>query len=128
MRTRCWMRLALVLAALGTAGCGGGGTPSLGKPGPPVSVHVANDHFSDVTVYVVQSGMRWRLGMVTGLSRQRFTLPRVAHDAGDLRLLADPVGGAYGYLSPAVRVHAGETVDLRLHAELSMSSVSVWDR
>ena len=128
MATRQWASLALVLA-LATAGCGGGREkPSLGKPSPPAMVHVANNNFADMTIYVVQSGMRWRLGTVTGLSRQRFTMPRVAYDAGDLYLLADPVGGSRGYLSPGVRVHAGEAVDLQLHATLSMSSISVWQR
>ncbi|HYR07739.1 MAG TPA: hypothetical protein VEQ60_08215 [Longimicrobium sp.] len=123
MRTH-WARVALLLA-LGTAACGGREKPSLGKPERPAVVHVANNGFADVTVYVLQSGMRWRLGTVTGLSRQRFPL-RLSHDVGDMYLLADPVGGSRGYLSPAVRVHPGEAVDLRLHATLSMSSVSVW--
>jgi hypothetical protein len=125
MAARTWTRLALVLA-LGAAGCATKQKTSLGKPVPAATVHVANNNFADITVYVVQSGMRWRLGTVTGLSRQAFTMPRLAYDAGDLFLLADPVGGARSYLSPAVRVHAGEAVDLQLHATLSMSSVSVW--
>jgi hypothetical protein len=122
-----WARAALLLA-LGAAGCGRhNDKPSLGKPDAPATVHVANNGFSDVTVYVVQSGMRWRLGTVTGLSRQRFNL-RLSNDRGDLYLLADPIGGARGYVSPAVHVQPGTAVDLRLHATLSMSSVSVWDR
>jgi hypothetical protein len=126
MRTRHRALVALLLA-LATAACGGGEKPSLGKPAPPAMVHVANNGFADVTVYVLQSGMRWRLGTVTGLSQQRFSL-RLSNDAGDINLLADPIGGSRGYLSPAVRVQPGEAVDLRLHATLSMSSVSVWGR
>jgi hypothetical protein len=127
MTMRLWTRVALVLA-LGAAGCARPEKPSLGKPRPAAMVRVANNNFADITVYVVQSGMRWRLGTVTGLSRQAFRMPRVAYDAGDLYLLADPIGGSRGYLSPPVRVHAGEAVDLQLHATLSMSSVSVWGR
>ena len=125
MRTRHWARVALLLA-LGTAGCAGRQKPSFGKPVQPAVVHVANNGFADVTVYVLQSGMRWRLGTVTGLSRQRFPL-RLSNDVGDVYLLADPIGGSRSYLSPAVRVAPGAAVDLRLHATLSMSSVSVWD-
>ena len=125
MAMRQWTRLALVLA-LGAAACARHEEPSPGPSRAPATVRVANNNFADVTVYVVQSGMRWRLGTVTGLSRQAFTMPRMSYDAGDLYLLADPVGGARSYLSPPVRVHAGEEVDLRLHATLSMSSVSVW--
>jgi hypothetical protein len=127
MRTRMWARAAL-LVALGAAGCGRHNEkPSLGKPDPPTTVNVANNGFADVTVYVLQSGMRWRLGTVTGLSHQRFSL-RLSHDRADLYLLADPIGGARSYLSPAMNVQPGAAVDLRLHATLSMSSVSVWER
>lgn len=127
MRTRQWARLAL-LAALSLAGCASPpDKPSLGKPGSPARVMVANNGFADVTVYVLQSGVRWRLGTVTGMSEQRFNL-RLSNPAGDIRLLADPIGGARGWLSPAVHVRAGEAVDLRLHATLSLSSVSVWGR
>lgn len=127
MKTRHGVRVALLLV-LGAAACASGeGKPSLGKaPTRTAVVQVANNGFSDVTVYVVQSGMRRRLGTVTGLSQQRFLLPRPPHQAADVYLLADPVGGARGYLSPAVRVRPGDAVDLRLHSTLSMSSVSVW--
>ncbi len=126
MQTRQWVMVALAVA-LGTGACGGQQKPSLGKPQPPAVLRVANDNFADVTIYVVQSGMRLRLGTVSGLSEQQFKLPRtVAAYAMDLYLLADPVGGSRVYMSPAVRVRAGEEVDLRLHPTLSMSSVSVW--
>lgn len=128
MRTRQWARLSL-LAALLTAACAPprSAKPSLGKPGSPARVIVANHGFADVTVYVLQSGARWRLGTVTGMSEQRFNL-RLSNPTSDIRLLADPIGGSRGWLSPAVHVRAGEAVDLRLHATLSMSSVSVWGR
>lgn len=132
MVVRKWA-LAFLLLALASGGCAAargepplGKAPAMRKAPPPTTVHVANNNFADITVYVVQSGMRWRLGTVTGLSQQAFRLPRLSYDAGDLHLLADPVGGARGYLSPPVRVHPGEAVDLRLHATLSMSSVSVF--
>ena len=125
MRMRQWARAALLLA-LG-AGCAAREKPSLGKPPPPAVVRVANNGFADVTVYVVQSGVRWRLGTVTGLSRQRFTLRPSIH-GGDVYLLADPIGGARAYRSPRVRVQPGQAVELRLHATLGMSSISVWRR
>ncbi|HEV3050089.1 MAG TPA: hypothetical protein VGX50_07265 [Longimicrobium sp.] len=127
MAVRRWA-LPILLLTLASGCAGGRSKPSLGKEPPRATVHVANNNFADITVYVVQSGMRWRLGTVSGLSRQQFRMPRLSYDAGDLHLLADPVGGARSYLSPPVRVHAGEAVDLRLHATLSMSSVSVFSR
>lgn len=127
MQTRQWATVALAVA-LGAGACGGRQEkPTVGKPQPPAVVRVANNNFSDVTIYVVQSGMRLRLGTVTGLSEEQFTLPRrFATYTMEMHLLADPVGGSRAYMSPAVRVRGGEEVDLRLHAILSMSSVSVW--
>jgi hypothetical protein len=126
MQTR---RLAMVVlaVALGTGACAGRQKPSLGKPQPPAVVRVANNNFADINIYVVQSGMRLRLGTVSGLSEGQFTLPRrFAAYTMELHLLADPIGGSRAYMSPALRVRGGEEVDLRLHATLSMSSVSVW--
>lgn len=130
MRMRQGARLALVLA-LATAACASPGPrkPGLGKePGTAQAVvRVSNNNFADVTVYAMQGGMRWRLGTVTGLSEQRFRLPRrFALDASDLVLLADPVGGFQAYRSPGVRVQAGSQVALQVHPTLSMSTVSVW--
>jgi hypothetical protein len=126
MHTRRWATLALAVA-LGTGACAGRPKADLGKPQPAAVVKVANNNFADITIYVVQSGMRLRLGTVSGLSEERFTLqPRFTSYTMELYLLADPVGGSRGYLSPAVRIRGGEEVDLRLHATLSMSSVSVW--
>jgi hypothetical protein len=133
MNTRPWLRFSLVLA-LGTAACASPGRSpsersSLGKPARQTSptVHVSNHNFADVTVYVVQSGMRSRLGMVTGLTSRRFALPRgVSLAGGDIRILARPVGDSQTYLSPPVRVSPGQALDLNLGAILNLSSLSVW--
>lgn len=129
MQMRLWGRAAAALA-LGTAACAAADGPSPGTAPAArtaAEVRVVNNHFSDVNVFVVRSGMRWRLGTVSGLSEQRFTLPRqFAGDAAEMYLLADPIGGGRGYRSPAVRVHPGGELDLRLHSRLSMSTVSVW--
>lgn len=132
MKPRHWFRFSLVLA-LGTAACASPGRTSsnrLGKPAADASamVRVANHNFSDVTVYVVQSGMRSRLGLVTGLTTRRFSLPQgVSLVGGDIRIFADPVGDAQTYLSPPVRLAPGQALDLTLGAILNLSSVSVWN-
>ncbi|HEX6039702.1 hypothetical protein [Longimicrobium sp.] len=130
MMTRHWMRAALVLwiSAAGCATAGGRGTkPSLGKRTPPPMVVVANQNFLDMNLYVVQSGVRARLGMVTGLSTQRFRLPRDMNgDMADVRIFADPVGSSQGYLSPPVRVRPGQSLELTIGATLSLSSLAVW--
>lgn len=131
MKTRQWTRVALVLA-MAAGACAPGGTGKqrpVGKPAPPTLVVVANRNFLDMNLYVVQSGMRVRLGTVTGLSTQRFRLPReVARHTGDLRLFADAIGGPQSYLSPPVSVRPGQSLELTLGASLNLSSLAVWNR
>lgn len=128
--TRQGTRLALALA-IATASCGPAAEGnSLGKtPGTTAAVVVSNHNFLDVNVYVVRSGMRSRLGRVTGLSTHRFTLPHAVGDnVADLRILADPVGDTQTYLSPIVRLRPGQSLELTLGATLTHSSLAVWDR
>lgn len=130
MKTRRWIRTLLALAMTAAAGCasGEGRKRPMGKPAPPAVLVVANHNFADVNVYVVQSGMRARLGTVTGLSTRRFPLPReVMASVADVRLFADPIGGAQTYLSPPVRVRPGQSLELNLGASLNLSSLAVWD-
>jgi hypothetical protein len=131
MRTRQWTRMALALAIAGAACApvGGSGKRSFGKPAPPAVMVVSNHNFADMNLYVVQSGMRVRLGTVTGLTTRRFSLPReVTRNVSDLRIFADPIGGSQTYLSPPVRVHPGQSLELTLGASLNLSSLAVWNR
>lgn len=132
MKTRQWTRVALVLAMAAGACARGGGAGEkrpMGKPAPPTLVVVANHNFLDMNLYVVQSGMRVRLGTVSGLTTQRFRLPReVSRHTGDLRLFADAIGGPQSYLSPPVWVRPGQSLELTLGASLNLSSLAVWNR
>jgi hypothetical protein len=129
MMTRQGTRLVLALA-IAVAACGPGAErESLGKMPAAPSVVVSNHNFMDMNVYVVQAGMRARLGRVTGLSSGRFQLPRaLGQNVADVRILADPVGGSQSYLSPAVRLQPGQRLELTLGATLVHSSLSVWER
>ena len=125
-----WQRMRAVLALalpLAAACASGGGPGAAGKPEPPVTVVVDNRNFSDMTVTVLQSGRRVRLGMVTGLTTRRFRLPGdMADSPSDIRLHADRIGGSQGWLSPPVRVRPGEELALTIDASLQLSTVSVY--
>lgn len=130
MMERQWTRVALALALAVSACAVPGKKQRYGKDPviPPAMVRVENQNYADMNVYVVQSGMRRRLGTVPGLSTHRFTLPRdVPLETMDIRLLADPVGGVGTYLSPAVQVHPGQEMDLTVAAALHLSSLAVWN-
>lgn len=130
MTRRQWTRGALAMA-LALSACALPGKKQRYGKAPvevPAVVRVANQNYSDINVYVVQSGMRRRLGTVTGMSTQRFTLPRdIPLETMDIRLLADPIGGTGTYLSPAVQVHPGQEMDLTVAAALHLSSLAVWN-
>lgn len=95
----------------------------------PATVKVQNFNWQDVVVYVVQSSQRVRLGMVTSMSTGKFRLPdRFLASAGDIRLLADPIGSPSGWTTEGIRVHSGQEVELSVQNSLALSSVAVWNR
>lgn len=92
-------------------------------------VKVQNQNWQDVVVYVVQSGHRIRLGMVTSMTTAHFRLPtRFLGSGADIRLVADPIGGTRGYTTERLSVHSGQEVAFSVQNSLALSSVAIWDR
>ncbi|HEU0052073.1 MAG TPA: hypothetical protein VFQ39_02805 [Longimicrobium sp.] len=124
----------LVIGACAPGATGGRNTslsavPRAQQQRVPATVKVENYNWQDVVVYVVQSGQRIRLGMVTSMSTAKFRLPeRFLGSASDIRLLADPIGSTNGYTTEAIRVAGGQEVSLSLQNSLALSSVAIWDR
>lgn len=125
--------LALTLAAavllLGSA-CSSNAGPQNG-PLPSSSlattVEVQNQNWSDVRIYVLHAGSRFRLGTVTSMARTSFTLPRsLQHSVTGIRIVAHPIGSNEQFALPTVSAVPGQTVSLRLENQLSISSVTVW--
>lgn len=91
-----------------------------------VVVQVVNQNFNDVDVYAISGTRTTRLGTVFGNSTETFPVERWRVDGtGDLRLLADPIGSSYAYLSDQVIASPGDTVQLQVSADLGMSTVTV---
>ena len=79
------------------------------------TVRVENHNFSDVDLFVVRSGGRIRLGTVTGLTTEVFTIPQgVVEVSGDLQFLASPVGGRGGALSMSIPASPGDSLVLEI--------------
>jgi hypothetical protein len=127
MRPRPRTLLALALAA--TAACASAEPKrSFGKPALTPAVFVSNHHFLDVNIFAEQSGMRWRLGTVTGNSSQAFRLPRsLPLQTGRMRLVVDPIGEDRAYTSQPVYVRSGQELDLIVGSSLSQSSLAVYN-
>jgi dipeptidyl aminopeptidase/acylaminoacyl peptidase len=91
-----------------------------------VSVEVENHNSSDITVYLVTSGLPQRLGMVTAMSTANFAFrAQRLNTAGSVRLRALPVAGT-AHTSEPILVQPGQTITWTLQSDLDTSSWSVY--
>lgn len=98
------------------------GDAGANEPRPAdVEIVVDNQMWQDVTVYALSRGTRVRLGTVTALKTQRFTLPVALAGAHEFRLLADPVGSQDTITSELVTVEPGEIIEWQLANNLIRS-------
>ncbi|HUE96219.1 MAG TPA: hypothetical protein VMN39_06145 [Longimicrobiaceae bacterium] len=126
--------IAIAATAWMAAGCASTGSPvmtSNTEPLPPqveaTTVLVHNHNWSDIVVYAVRGNSRHRLGMVTSMNKQTFTLPR-GFDvmASGIQLMASPIASRGGYMTGPIQVNPGQRVELRLENVLSISNWAVW--
>jgi hypothetical protein len=81
----------------------------------PAYVQVENQSFYDMTVYAVRSGMKIRLGIVSGNTTAMFEIPRSLVSPGlPIRFMADPVGSSRTPFSEEIGVSPGDTLVLRI--------------
>ena len=106
-------RAALLLLAVATTlpACAGNRSSPPVDPATPAFVEVQNQSFYDMTVYVVRSGARTRLGVVNGNSTAMFEIPRGFVNPGlPIRFMADPIGGSRTPFSEEIPVNPGDTI------------------
>ena len=109
------MRSALLGLLLLTAACGHGANPARLEPSPRTTLKVQNQNFLDMVVYVLRDAQRIRLGVVTGLSTQVFTLPDyLVRSAQQLRFELHPIGGRDNPRSEMISVQPGDEVQLTI--------------
>jgi len=91
-------------------------TASAARPEPPPTrIIVENQNFLDMNVYVYIDSRRQRLGFVTGLTSQTFTLPsRMIFASSVLYFLVQPIGRSSPPESDGVLVHPGDEVMVRI--------------
>jgi hypothetical protein len=82
---------------------------------PPAAIRVDNQSFADMTVYVLRSAQRVRLGLAPGHANTVFTVPTaLMAGATPLRFIADPIGGARPSVSEEITVAPGDSVTLTI--------------
>lgn len=92
----------------------------------PILIEVGNKNWSDVVVYAIRAGMRWRLGMVTSMSERTFRIPESAGVAtGSLQLFVDPIGSSQGYATEPINVWPGQRLRFTVESRLPLSHVIV---
>ena len=89
-------------------------------------VQVENNNWLDVHVYMVQDGEPISLGVVGGPGKERLHVPAMALTPGSqVQILILPIGGLQDYLSPPLMVNPGDTLDVTVENDISLSSVTV---
>ncbi len=126
--SRLYMILTILTLGAGAAACGRNAGLEQGSVQPvagAVAVRVVNNAFTDVDVYAVSGGIARRLGTVTATSNGDFVLDPSYFPAGQLRLIAAPIGGRARASSGLLDVTAGQTIEFDIAPHLQDSSAIV---
>ncbi len=109
------MKRALLTLALLSAGCGPAVRPGPSDPQVRTTLKVQNQNFLDMNVFVLREGQRIRLGTVTGLSSQVFTIPDyVVRSSPQLRFEVHPIGGRDNPRTETISVQPGDQVEMTI--------------
>jgi hypothetical protein len=101
--------LAVAIALAGCASLTRGTAPT----SPTTTIRVENQGFLDMTVYVMRSAERVRLGLVPGGGTSNFVIPPDLPRLGTpLRFVADPVGATRASVSDEITVQPGDQVTM----------------
>jgi hypothetical protein len=85
------------------------------EPVPATMLKVENQAFLDMTIYVVRSSQRIRLGVANGNSTARFVIPaNLIFGSTPLRFQADPIGRNRAPVSQEITVSPGDEVILTI--------------
>jgi hypothetical protein len=119
---------SLILLALLLSGCTllrrGGDDAEAYDPGP-ITIHVANRNWSQVTIYAEIRGQRRRIGEVTGASTVELTIPDLFTARTDLRLVASPLASNQTYRTGNIVAAPGAVIHLNIENDLRLSSWTI---
>jgi hypothetical protein len=96
------------------------------ESGLPATVEVSNYNRLDVHAYVIASGQRHSLGVVTTNNTESFRLPRIVFSSSrELAFLAMPIGSPRSHTTEGILVEPGDTVLWTITDNLAQSLISV---
>lgn len=120
---------AALVVAVAACGARQGADRAVGvQPAPAnaVTVNVENHNWSDIVVYAVRGGRRYRLGTVTSMQSAEFMVPPgLLGGSADLRLMLDPIGSRHAFVTEQILVTPGDRVLFSVENYLPLSSWAV---
>ena len=122
------LRAGLIALLVLLSACGASRSAPAGGPEPTsneISVQIDNQNFSDMDVYLVNSGQRLLIGQAIGLNMTTLFIPASATRAdGQVRLLASPLGASSPVATPLLIVPPGQAIFWNIGIDQAMSNVS----
>ena len=91
-----------------------------------VQITVENRNWQNIVIFALRGGNRVRLGMVTSMSTQIFTIKSEMTRSSEFQLMADPVGALDVYHSDPVRIEPGDQIHWTLASNLVHSGIFVY--
>jgi hypothetical protein len=91
----------------------------------PIQVHVRNENFLDVNVFMIVNGVSRRLGTVTGNGSGDFKVEWGITVGQSIALQAVPIGGRGSANSGQLSIGLGQVIDFTVAPVLRQSTVSV---
>lgn len=104
------------MTAVGLSACGGSQSdPGVNPDNAPAILKVENQSQETMTIFVLRSGTRMRLGTVNPGSTQTFQMARTLYlGAPRIRIVADPLGRTRNSVSEEFDVRPGEEIVMRI--------------
>ena len=119
------LRAAALLVVMLSACARNKGTEEFYPRADPIPVHVQNENFLDMNVFVVSSGVNRRLGLVTGNSAADFKIAWSVINGQNISLTAVPIGGRGSATSGSLSVGPGQMIDFKIGSVLRQSTATV---
>ena len=91
----------------------------------PIHIHVRNENFLDMNVFVIVNGVSRRLGTVTGNGAGDFTVDWGITIGQSIAIQAVPIGGRGSANSGQLSIGLGQVIDFTVAPVLRQSTVSV---
>lgn len=113
----------MLLAGVASSACAS--APASHTTEPPSIVEVSNYNPLDMHVYVIVTGQRVSLGVVTTSNTKSFRIPRLAFSSRNVRFLALPIGSPRTFVSDELLIQPGDTVVWTITDNLDHSVITI---